>query len=156
MTSRPRLVRSIPFWILVIGSLATAVAGAVMLFDRLTVMTTALTAGTATGVEVYVGQVEAVVGGILVATGLLGLALALTVASMRAILPAVDAASVAASISEPVDADDESATRDAFTPVQTTSRLPETTRTTVSAADEAPAITKPQAADSTDVTEPRA
>ncbi|MCR2800706.1 dinucleotide-utilizing enzyme [Microbacterium sp. zg-Y818] len=155
MTSRPRLVRSIPFWILVIGSLATAVAGAVLLFDRLTVMATALTAGTATGVEVYVGQVEAVVGGILVATGLLGLALALTVASMRAIVPASDAASVAASISEPGDADDESATRGAFTPVQTTSRLPETTRTTAGTADEAPAITKPQAAGSADIAGPR-
>jgi len=152
MTSRARLVRSIPFWVLIAGSVATAVAGAVMLFDRLTVMATTLTAGTATGVEVYVGQVEAVVGGILVGAGLLGLALALTVASIGALAPAAD---VTAVTSEPLDADEESLADDAPAPVRTTSTLSDAPRTTVgTAGEEAPPLTKPQA-DGADVADRR-
>ncbi|MCR2809848.1 MULTISPECIES: dinucleotide-utilizing enzyme [unclassified Microbacterium] len=90
MTARPSLVRSIPFWILLVGSLATGVLGAWLTVDKLAVMSTALTAGTATPVDVYVGQVWAIVGGILIATGLVGLALALVVAVVRSFVPATD------------------------------------------------------------------
>lgn len=90
MTVRPSLVRSIPFWILVAGSIATAAIGAWLTVDKLGAMSTALTAGTATPVDVYVGQVWAIVGGILIATGIIGLALALVVAAVRSFVPVTD------------------------------------------------------------------
>lgn len=86
MTVHPRLVRSIPFWTLIAGSAAAIGGGAYLLVDKLGTMEEALLAGTATGVEVYVGQVWAVVGGILIGAGVLGLALALTVASARSLV----------------------------------------------------------------------
>lgn len=91
MTVRPSLVRSIPFWILLVGSLATGAFGAWLAVDKLAVMSTALTDGTATPVDVYVGQVWAIVGGILIATGIIGLALALVVAAIRSFMPVADA-----------------------------------------------------------------
>lgn len=90
MTVRPRLVRSIPFWILLVGSLATTAFGAWLAVSTLGTMSVALTAGTATPVDVYVGQVWAIVGGILIATGIVGLALTLVVAAVRSFLPATD------------------------------------------------------------------
>lgn len=87
MTSRPRLERSIPFWILVAGSLASVAAGAVILADKIGVMTTTLTDGSATGLEVYVGQTVAVVGAVLVGAGVVGILLALTVASLSTLRP---------------------------------------------------------------------
>lgn len=88
MTVRPSLVRSIPFWILLAGSVVVGVVGAWLAVDKLAVMSAALTAGTATPVDVYVGQVWAIVGGILIATGLVGLALALVLAVLRSFVPA--------------------------------------------------------------------
>ncbi|WIM26528.1 dinucleotide-utilizing enzyme [Microbacterium sp. zg-Y625] len=157
MTSRARLARSIPFWILVVGSLATAIAGAVMLFDRLTVMATALAAGTATGIEVYVGQVEAVVGGILVGAGLVGLALALTVASARSLVPA---ASAAVPAPEPFDGPAVHSTSATASPASTAGSGPAPAGgpaahvTTVDAAGPAPALTKPRV-DASDPEAPR-
>ncbi len=90
MTVRPSLVRSIPFWLLLVGSIATSVIGAWLVVDKLGVMSTALTAGTATLVDVYVGQVWAIVGGILIATGIIGLALTLVVAVVRSFVPVTD------------------------------------------------------------------
>jgi hypothetical protein len=84
MNTRPRLTRSIPFWLLVAGSLASSAAGAVVLIDKLGTMETALTAGTATGVEVYVGQIWAVLGAILIGVGAIGLLLAFTLGALRA------------------------------------------------------------------------
>ena len=90
MTVRPSLVRSIPFWILLVGSLATAAVGAWLTVDKLAVMSVGLTAGTATPVDVYVGQVWAIIGGILLATGILGLALTLVTAVIRSFVPVTD------------------------------------------------------------------
>jgi UPF0716 family protein affecting phage T7 exclusion len=87
MSARPRLVRSIPFWILIVGSLATSGFGLWLATDKLGVMTATLADGTATGVEVYVGQVWAIVGGILIATGLIGLGLALVLGVVRSFVP---------------------------------------------------------------------
>jgi hypothetical protein len=84
MNTRPRLTRSIPFWLLVAGSLASAAGGAVVLIDKLGTMETALTAGTATGVEVYVGQIWAVLGAILIGVGAIGLLLAFTLGALHA------------------------------------------------------------------------
>ncbi|MET0673646.1 MAG: dinucleotide-utilizing enzyme [Microbacterium pygmaeum] len=88
MSARPSLVRSIPFWILIAGSLAAIGFGLWLTTDKLGVMSATLTDGTATGLEVYVGQVWAIVGGILMATGLIGLALALVLGAVRSLLPA--------------------------------------------------------------------
>jgi len=90
MTVRPSLVRSIPFWILLVGSLATSVFGAWLAVTTLATMSTALTAGTATPVDVYVGQVWAIVGGVLIATGILGLALVLVLGVLRSFVPVTD------------------------------------------------------------------
>lgn len=90
MTVRPSLVRSIPFWILLVGSLATSVFGAWLAVTTLGTMSTALTAGTATPVDVYVGQVWAIVGGVLIATGILGLALVLVLGVLRSFVPVTD------------------------------------------------------------------
>lgn len=87
MSARPSLIRSIPFWILIVGSLAAIGFGFWLTTDKLGVMSATLTDGTATGLEVYVGQVWAVVGGILVATGLIGLALSLVLGVVRSLLP---------------------------------------------------------------------
>lgn len=98
MANRPRLITSIPFWILIVGSLATAGFGAWILSDKIALMTTTLTDGSATGVDVYVGQSLAIAGAILLGVGLIGLALALTVAAARALVPVA-----AVEIVEPID-----------------------------------------------------
>ncbi len=90
MTVRPSLVRSIPFWILLVGSIATSAFGAWLAVNTLGTMSVALTAGTATPVDVYVGQVWAIVGGVLIATGIVGLALALVLAVLRSFVPVTD------------------------------------------------------------------
>jgi UPF0716 family protein affecting phage T7 exclusion len=90
MTVRPSIIRSIPFWILLVGSVATSAFGAWLAVNTLGTMSVALTAGTATPVDVYVGQVWAIVGGILIATGIVGLALALVLAVLRSFVPVTD------------------------------------------------------------------
>ncbi|MET0813235.1 MAG: dinucleotide-utilizing enzyme [Microbacterium sp.] len=110
MSSRPSLVRSIPFWVLVVASIASAGAGAAILADKISVMTTTLTDGSATGLEVYVGQTVAVVGAVLVGAGVVGILLALTVASLATLRPAapvevvepIDWAEEAYEVEEPV------------------------------------------------------
>ena len=87
MPTRPRLISSIPFWALVVASLATALTGAYLLIDKLGVMTTTLTDGTATGVEVYVGQSVAILGAILLGAGVIGILLALVVAAVATLRP---------------------------------------------------------------------
>lgn len=81
-----RLSRSTPFWVLVGGSVVAIGGGAYLLIDKLTVMANTLADGTATGVEVYAGQAWAVTGAVLVGAGLIGLALALTLGALRALL----------------------------------------------------------------------
>ncbi|WP_019179288.1 hypothetical protein [Microbacterium yannicii] len=108
MPTRPRLVRSIPFWVLLIVSLATAAAGAYILSDRLGAMTTTLTAGTATTVDVYVGQSVAVAGAIVLGAGIVGVLLALTIAALSTLRPraAVEAAEAVPAIdADPGDED---------------------------------------------------
>ncbi len=78
MTARPRLVRSVPYWALVVGSVAAGGVGLWLTLDKLGVMTASILDGSATGVEVYAGQSWAVLGSVLIGVGLIGLALALT------------------------------------------------------------------------------
>ena len=42
MTARPRLVRSVPFWVLVVGSVAAGAVGLWLTLDKLGVMTDTL------------------------------------------------------------------------------------------------------------------
>lgn len=82
--TRPRLSRTAPFWALVVGSVLAIAGGTYLLVSKLTTMASMLTDGTATGVEVYAGQIWAVLGAILIGVGLVGLALALTLGTLRA------------------------------------------------------------------------
>ena len=122
MTVRPSLVRSIPFWILLVGSVATSAFGAWLAVTTLGTMSTALTAGTATPVDVYVGQVWAIVGGILIATGVLGLALVLVLGVLRSFVPVTDVEIIEAldwSADDEDLADDEAPIADATEPAET-------------------------------------
>lgn len=108
MPIRPRLIRSIPFWVLVLASAGTIAAGAYILSDRLVTMTTTLNAGTATGVDVYVGQSVALLGAVLIGAGATGILLALGIAAAATLRPVhpVEAA-------QPVDREAEPLERDA-------------------------------------------
>ncbi len=86
MTTSPRLTRSVPFWLLVAGSAGTLAGGVYLLIDRLGGMDARLTDGTATTNDVYVGQMWAVLGAVLVGVGAIGLALALTLGALRSLL----------------------------------------------------------------------
>ncbi|MFT4051645.1 MAG: dinucleotide-utilizing enzyme [Microbacterium sp.] len=88
-----RLSRSLPFWVLVGGSVVSIAGGTYLLMSKLLLMESTLTDGTATGVEVYAGQIWAVLGSILVGAGLIGLALALALVALRS--PAAPAAPAA-------------------------------------------------------------
>lgn len=92
-TRNPRgVLRSIPFWALVVASAITIAVGAWIALSQVDIMTTALTAGTATGVEVYAGQSLAVVGAVVLGAGIAGLLLALGVAAIGSLIPVPAAA----------------------------------------------------------------
>lgn len=121
MSPRSRLARSIPFWILVAGSLASAVYGTLVVIDKTATMTTTLTDGSATGIEVYAGQAWVTFGAALVGAGLIGL-----VASLFLLVAASFVPAPAVEVIEPIDwsAEDtdeleatESAEADAAAPV---------------------------------------
>ncbi len=86
MRTRARLTTSIPFWVLVAGSLAALGAGIWNVLRGVDAMEQVLTNPNATVVEVYVGQTWANVGAGLLAAGAIGLfiALALGAASVFA------------------------------------------------------------------------
>lgn len=87
MPTRPRLIRSIPFWGLVVVSLATIAGGWYITTDKIGSMTTTLTDRTATGVDVYVGQSIAQLGAILIGAGVVGVLLALGIAALSTLRP---------------------------------------------------------------------
>ncbi|MFB7250872.1 hypothetical protein [Microbacterium sp. NPDC056234] len=80
------LIRSIPYWLLLVLSLAALGLGAWITTEQIGVMTTTLLDGTATGVEVYAGQAWVVFGGALVAGGIIGLFLALALAAAKTLI----------------------------------------------------------------------
>ncbi|KJL19715.1 hypothetical protein RN51_03059 [Microbacterium oxydans] len=82
------LTRSIGFWLLLIVSLATTAVGAWLISGQIATMTTTLLDGTATGVEVYVGQSLVVVGAGVLAAGIVGILLTLGLVAARALVPA--------------------------------------------------------------------
>jgi hypothetical protein len=81
------LSRSIGFWLLLVVSLATTAVGAWLISGQIGTMTTTLLDGTATGVEVYVGQSLVVVGAGVLAAGIIGILLTLGLVAARSLVP---------------------------------------------------------------------
>lgn len=89
------LTRSIAFWLLLILSLASAGIGGWLIAGQVGTMTTTLLDGTATGIEVYVGQSLVVVGAALLGAGVIGLLLAVALTAAQALIPSRSAAVIA-------------------------------------------------------------
>lgn len=81
------LSRSIGFWLLVVASIATTAIGGWIISGQIALMTTTLIDGTATGVEVYVGQSLVVVGAGVLAAGIVGILLSLGLVATRSLVP---------------------------------------------------------------------
>ncbi len=81
------LTRSAGFWLLIVVSLAAVGVGGWMIAGQVGTMTTTLMDGTATGVEVYVGQSLVVVGAVVLGAGLVGLLLSLGLVAARTLVP---------------------------------------------------------------------
>lgn len=92
MQTRPRLVTSIPFWVLVAGSLAAVIAGLVIVLRGIDAMQAVLNDPNATVVTVYVAQSWVTVGAAVVGAGALGLVAALAVAAVVTTRPRPDVA----------------------------------------------------------------
>lgn len=88
------LTRSIGFWLLLVVSLATTAVGGWLISGQIGTMTTTLLDGTATGVEVYVGQSLVVVGAGVLAAGIIGILLTLGLVAARSLVPASAPAAV--------------------------------------------------------------
>lgn len=106
------LTRSIGFWLLLVLSLASAGVGGWLIAGQVGTMTSTLLDGTATGIEVYVGQSLVVVGAALLGAGVIGILFAVGLSAVQAILP-----SPAPTVVEPIDWATES---DAADEVETT------------------------------------
>lgn len=148
MSTRPPLTHSIPFWGLLVVSLATIGGGWYLTTDKLGQMTKTLTDGTATGVDVYVGQSVAQLGGILIGAGVIGVLLTLAVAALSTLRPHAPV-----EIVEPIDwsAEDESfvVADEVVTPTATTTAPDATAVAAEPVAEAAPAATETPAADDT-------
>jgi len=92
------LTRSISYWLLLVLSLASAAVGGWIISDNTAVMTARLLDGTATGVEVYVGQPWIVVGAVLLGAGVIGVLLTLALAAAKSLVPVA-----APVVVEPID-----------------------------------------------------
>lgn len=96
MSRTPRLITSVPYGVLVVGSLAATVAGGTLSFRALDTMTSTLLDGSATGVEVYAGQAIITLGAPILGAGLIGLALAVALAAAKRLAPSATAPAPAA------------------------------------------------------------
>lgn len=92
------LTRSIPYWLLLVLSVASAAVGGWIVSDNTATMTARLLDGTATGVEVYVGQPWIVLGAVLVGAGVIGILLTLALAAAKSLIR-----SAAPVVVEPID-----------------------------------------------------
>ncbi len=90
MQTRPRLVTSIPFWVLLVLSLASVIGGLVIVFQQIDAMQAVLNDPNATVVTVYVAQSWAIVGAALLGAGALGLVATLAVAAVVSTRPRPD------------------------------------------------------------------
>lgn len=82
------LTRSIGFWLLLVLALASTAVGGWLISGQIGTMTTTLLDGTATGIEVYVGQSLVVVGSALLGAGVLGILLAVALVAVQSLIPA--------------------------------------------------------------------
>lgn len=92
MQTRPRLVTSIPFWVLVAGSLAAVIGGLVIVLRGIDAMQAVLDDPNATVVTVYVAQSWVTVGAAVIGAGALGIVAALAVAAVVTTRPRPDVA----------------------------------------------------------------
>lgn len=92
MQTRPRLVTSIPFWALLVLSLASVIGGLVIVFQQIDAMQAVLNDPNATVVTVYVAQSWAIVGAALLGAGILGIVSTLAVAAVVSTRPRPDVA----------------------------------------------------------------
>jgi hypothetical protein len=91
MLTRPSLARSIPFWVLFVGSLASAAYGVLLVVSKIATMEADIKAQSATAaITVYTGQSWVVLGAALVGAGLVGLAAALFLGVLVRFVPAAD------------------------------------------------------------------
>jgi len=114
------LTRSIPYWLLIVLSLASAAVGGWLVWDNATTMQTTLLDGTATNVEVYVGQAWITAGAAILGAGVLGVLLALVLAAAKSLVP------TAPVVVEPIDwtADEAPASDDASEPAPEAAEAP--------------------------------
>ena len=92
MQTRPRLVTSIPFWVLLVLSLASVIGGLVIVFQQIDAMQAVLNDPNATVVTVYVAQSWAIVGAAVLGAGAIGLVATLAVATAVSTRPRPDVA----------------------------------------------------------------
>ncbi|MEV7608768.1 hypothetical protein AB0N61_04725 [Microbacterium sp. NPDC089320] len=92
------LTRSIGFWLLLVLSLASAGVGGWLIAGQVGTMTSTLLDGTATGIEVYVGQSLVVVGAALLGAGVIGILISVALTAVQALVP-----SPAPAVVEPID-----------------------------------------------------
>lgn len=97
------LSRSIGFWLLLVVSLVTTAVGGWLIAGQIGTMTTTLLDGTATGIEVYVGQSLVVVGAGVLAAGIIGILLTLGLVAARSLVP-----SPATAVVETIDGTEDS------------------------------------------------
>ncbi|WP_102192914.1 hypothetical protein [Microbacterium aurantiacum] len=122
------LTRNVPYWALLVLSVASAAVGVWLIAGQIGTMTARLLDGTATNVEVYVGPSIVLVGAVLLGAGVVGILLALVLAAAKALLrapapvaesedrtgPEIDAVENAAEdATETVDADGAAPAQDA-------------------------------------------
>ncbi|WP_447912945.1 hypothetical protein [Microbacterium phyllosphaerae] len=105
------LTRSTGFWLLLVLSLASAGVGGWLIAGQVGTMTSTLLDGTATGIEVYVGQSLVVVGAALLGAGVIGILIAIALTAVQALMPAT-----APVVVEPIDWTSEADADDAIEP----------------------------------------
>ena len=92
MLTRPSLARSIPFWILFLGSLLSAALGVLLVVSKISGIASDIKSQSATAaVTVYTGQSWVVLGAALVGAGLIGLIVALLLGVLVGFVPAAAA-----------------------------------------------------------------
>lgn len=132
------LIRSMGFWLLLVVSLATTAVGAWLISGQIGTMTTTLLDGTATGVEVYVGQSLVVVGAGMLAAGIVGILLTLALVAARSLVPA-PAPAVVEAIDWTVEAEETPAPVTTTPPADTTPATEEVVDEAEVTRDDAPA-----------------
>jgi len=113
------LTRSTSYWLLLALSLASTAIGGWLVWDSTTTMLTTILDGTATNVEVYVGQAWITSGAALLAAGVVGIFLSLVLSAVRALIPRAPV------IVEPIDWTQQSETTVAESAAETEVTSPE-------------------------------